>query len=624
MQVRGRSFLVQFACAALTAVALTHAPNALAADAPEYRVTQYERNVSVDDAGRSTTHVSVGVLLSSEAALRRFSQYAVPYNADLQTLTIDAAETVHADGQRVSADLNSAVFDRPTPATAAAPQFSTEHFQIVAFPATSVGDTLHLRYTLRNRVPMFPGKFTEVIALPPTEAYDSMQETLDTPAGMALQIEANGMQAVSDTVSGARRIRVYRYRTPAAGPLRPQADSVSALDAGPYFVATNFTDYAEIGRAYEQGARAQAQISPAIQSRADDITRNASDRRQQAMLIYDWVSRNIRYLATYVGTGPVVPHEANAILHNGYGDCKDHVTLFVALLAAKGIRADSVLVNLGNGYRLPSAPAWSVFNHAITWLPEFGLFADTTNGFAPFGILPFSVSDKPALDTATGEMLHTPAQNGTNSTSTIDYAITIRDDGDAALNGSIALSGEAEIGPARQVSQYPASRIAYELMRQSGLNGSMQVAAAQRAAPGEPLRLDLKSTVDNMAIMPGPAALAIPAMPNYGSIKGFADSVLRQAGQPLDVPCAATALHEHYRVELPADAKIIAIPPDLDSRSGDVTYTARYRQSGQTVEIDRVLVRNFHTNVCSGTMLEQLSAAARAISGDLKRQILYR
>lgn len=608
-----------------------HVPDAPQhAEAPDYRVTQFQRVLTVDSAGRVTAHVKLSIVLSSDAAVQRFSQYVVPYDSDLQTLTIDDAQTVHADGHAVSADRRTAVFDRPAPATVTAPQFSSEHLRIVVFPATARGYTLRLGYTLTDRTPLFPGKFTEVATFPPTEVYDDAEETLDTPADMTIRIDTRGMQQVSDTTTGARRVRTYRYRTPPSGPVPPQADTVSAVDAGPYLVATNFSDYAEVGRVYERTARPKATPSAAIRALADQITANVSDRRQQAALIYNWVSRNIRYLAVYVGTGPVVPHSADAVLHDGYGDCKDHVALFIALLDAKGIRADNVLVNLGNSYRLPNAPIWSVYNHAIAWLPEFGLFADTTDGFAPFGVLSFPASDKPVLDTATGETLHTPAQSGENSASSIDYAIKVRDDGNADLTGSIALSGQAAIRPARLLSQYTASRIGYDLLRQTGLTGTMHVIgdnagnAGNADKQGDTVRLELAGTIDDMAIMPGPAALAVPLMPNYGSIRSFADFILRQAWSPQDSPCGGTALREHYTVQLPADVKILAIPPDQHKASGELSYRTTYRRSGQTIEIERVLTRNFHTNVCSSAMLKQWSPLARDISNDLKRQILYR
>jgi hypothetical protein len=602
--------------------ALAHAAHA--AQEPEYRFTHYERSVTVDDTGRMTTSVTLAVRLLSDAAVQRFSQYMVSYNADLQTLTVDDAQTVHADGTSAHADLNAAVFDRPAPSAVLAPQFSADHLRIIALPATTVGDTIEVRYTLQDRSTLFPEKFTEFVTFAPTEAFDSAEETLDTPADMKVRIDAHGMESVSDTVRDSRHVRIYRYRTPDGGPAPAQAESVSALDTGARLIATNFSDYAELGRVYEQRAQPKSVPSAQIRALAATITGDVTDRRQQAQRIYDWVSRNIRYLAAYVGTGPVVPHSADEILRNGYGDCKDHVALFVALLSAKGIRADNVLVNLGNGYRLPSAPAWYVFNHAITWLPEFGLFADTTDGFAAFGILPFAASDKPALDTATGEMLHTPPQNGSNSTSSIDYTIKIHPAGDADAIGVITLSGQASINPMRSLARYGSNRISYELLKQTGLNGAMNIKAHDRETMDGSFRLDLTSTIDNLAIMPGPAALAIPAMPNYGSIKNFADYVLRQAGEQLDGPCIATSMHEHYRVNLPAEAKIMAIPPDVHASIGEIAYTATYRRRGQTVEIDRLLARNFHTNVCSGAVLEQWKTLARTISTDLHRQILYR
>lgn len=57
-----------------------------------------------------------------------------------------------------------------------------------------------------------------------------------------------------------------------------------------------------------------------------------------------------------------------------------------------------------------------------------------------------------------------------------------------------------------------------------------------------------------MALMPGPAALAIPAVPGYSSIGAVADYVLAQAGQPIDSPCVGIAVHEHYYVSPSASA----------------------------------------------------------------------
>lgn len=595
-----------------------------AADTPDYRVTEYKQATTVDDSGLATTRVTLRLVLSSDAAVRRFSQYVISYNSDLQALTIDGARTDHADAESVAVDLKEAVFDRPAPATAVAPMFSSEHLRFVAFPAVRPGDTLQLSYTLTDHARLFPGTFTSKTYFPLTEAFDDAQVTLDTPAGMLIHIDARGVRIVSDSVQNARHVRVYGYRTPASGPVREQAESVSPLDSSPYVVATNVADYAQLGKIYAQGAQPQMLSSDAIRKLTDRITRNVTDRRQQAVIIYNWVSRNIRYVAAWVGSGPVVPHGADQVLHHGYGDCKDHDALFIAMLGVKGIRGESVLVNLGNSYRLPAVATLAVFNHAITWLPELQVFADTTSGFAPFGILSFSTSDKPALDTVTGQMLHTPVQTGENSVATSSYTIQVNEDGSADVHGSVLLNGQATITPRQWLSRVKTDRLGEELLKRAGLTGMLHIAPRERAPLDASLELDLTGTVDNLALMPGPAALAINTMPTYNSIKSFADYVLTRAGQSIDGPCVGTTVHEHYDVALPASARIIAIPPNADIDDGTINYRARYHQSGQVVEIDRVLQRHFKTNVCSGATLTQWHATALDIANDLKRQILYR
>ena len=74
------------------------------------------------------------------------------------------------------------------------------------------------------------------------------------------------------------------------------------------------------------------------------MTAGERDRRAQARKLYEWVSVNIRYVNIVLGAGGFVPHKAADVLKNGYGDCKDHVMLLEALLAAKGIKSSPVLI----------------------------------------------------------------------------------------------------------------------------------------------------------------------------------------------------------------------------------------------------------------------------------------
>jgi hypothetical protein len=172
---------------------------------------------------------------------------------------------------------------------------------------------------------------------------------------------------------------------------------VSQLDRVPRYFASNFKSYDDLAQTYNGMIESKEAVTAKIRAQADSITAGITDRKEQARAIYEWVSQHVRYVEIAFGQGAIIPHEAESVLTNAFGDCKDHTVLFMALLKAKGIDSRPVLINLGNGYTLSSAPTITQLNHMITWLPEFNLYADTTAGIVPFGYLPQQEYGKPVV-----------------------------------------------------------------------------------------------------------------------------------------------------------------------------------------------------------------------------------
>jgi hypothetical protein len=146
-----------------------------------------------------------------------------------------------------------------------------------------------------------------------------------------------------------------------------------------------------------------------VQDLARQITRGLEAPRDKAQAVHEWIRRNLRYVAIFVGVGGWEPNDTATILRRRWGDCKDHVLLMQALLRAVGVEARPALVRIGDEHDLPPlAVAW--FNHVILHLPGLGLYADPTARTIPFGDLPWSVMDKPVLVSAAGgpQVLRTP------------------------------------------------------------------------------------------------------------------------------------------------------------------------------------------------------------------------
>jgi transglutaminase-like putative cysteine protease len=162
-------------------------------------------------------------------------------------------------------------------------------------------------------------------------------------------------------------------------PYRPvEPGAVSPLDSESAVSVSTFRPYEELGLAYGKVAGPKATVTPEIAALADDITRNIDGHRAQAAAIDAWVKKNIqlrRDLA--VGRAPGSARRCGDPAQQ-VRDCKDRATLMAALLAAKGIDSEAVLINLGNAYTLPEPPTMVAINHAMLYLPEFDLYDDPT------------------------------------------------------------------------------------------------------------------------------------------------------------------------------------------------------------------------------------------------------
>ena len=159
-----------------------------------------------------------------------------------------------------------------------------------------------------------------------------------------------------------------------------------------------------------------------------------------------WVAKNIRYVAVFLGHGGLIPHPADQVLANRYGDCKDHAILMQALLAAVGIQSSTALVNSGSAYTLAIVGIIGPPNHAITYVPSLDVYVDSTDQFSPYGTLSFEVMDKPTVLTALGRLGHTPSMKAEQNVVRTSIEMRIQPDGTIEGHSAATMSGILESG----------------------------------------------------------------------------------------------------------------------------------------------------------------------------------
>jgi transglutaminase-like putative cysteine protease len=566
---------------------------------------------------------------TNDASARREAQQAISYSPALEEFSIVEAHTRKADG-RVIPVAAAAIHDQLPYGARDLNSFGDRRQKVIVFPDAAGGDALGYTWRRVVRHPVFPGQFMASAYMSETAPWRSLTITVRAPHAMALQTEAHGFTEERGRDGDTDVVRFHGSLAEAN--TRPAA--LGSYDRLPRVFVSSFPSYEAFAAAYAGLLAPKAVVTPDIQALADRLTAGAPTRMEAAERLYDWVSLNVRYVAVYLGTGALEPHDAATVLARGWGDCKDHTMLFHALLAAKGIKAEPVMINLGHDYTLSGPPTFAQLNHAISYLPEFGLYVDTTAGTARFGVLPFEEYGKPVVRAvaggavATGSVLgHTPLL-GPNE-ATMELRTTARMTADGAISGTTAT---AATGP-----------FAMDLRRRAmwaQANGPEDAAASQLRALGTEgagaFRFPSPNRLYGGFEMGG--SFALEARPDIEDGESFLPPVgLRVLVRPGDLLLGPMSLHrladdaptpcyrgrqiEDIVLELPPGRSLARLPHDVLIDNAALRYSAHWSINGTTLEVRRELVSKVSTAVCTGETRRLAAEALTVIRHDEQRRV---
>ena len=277
------------------------------------------------------------------------------------------------------------------------------------------------------------------------------------------------------------------------------------------------------------------------------------------------MSREIRYVAIYLNDGGFIPHYADSIIRNRYGDCKDNNTLLIALLAAKGIEASSALVNAGDSYTLPRLVTLGTFNHMITYLPRWDMYVDATQEFAQFGVLDFSALDKPTLITALGKIGHTPKPNADQEkvVTRVDLKMGLdgRIQGTSHTNyfGTEDLEARADYEGAGTLHETKMVRTHLLRFRETGTG---EFLPSDPYDLNNPFEVKTKFNLNPISNVPDHGAVRVPVGLSSGELHIL---TTRRAHEDFIPPytCYSRTIEEHYFIEFPVNVKVTRVPQDI-------------------------------------------------------------
>jgi len=313
-----------------------------------------------------------------EDGLRRLGTWYVPYHIDDVVETVEV-HALNPDGRwRKARKDDRDIVEHPAPQSL--PGYTASRYWEANTPQIAVGSLVAFESSVVEAIdrgaqdwifgdPDAPTTVSRArLAIPPGWSGDAV---LARGEDLAVRRDDDGVTVEARDLSRLPR----EERRPSAREILPVAHLRWRSPSGD----RGFADWAEVGRWYRSVSESKlAEAGEAVEI-ADRLAPSGPDDVLAAISrAFDFVSRDVRYVAIEIGIGGYVPHAPAEVVRTRYGDCKDKAFLLRAVLERWGLRTFPVIVRTrGLGPLEPGAPGIGAFNHLIAAvaLPE-GVGAD--------------------------------------------------------------------------------------------------------------------------------------------------------------------------------------------------------------------------------------------------------
>jgi transglutaminase-like putative cysteine protease len=617
--MRARAVIAAFCTIAVPVVTFAQSPGTGAPSTIESDVHSFR----IDNDGSVVELDTTTLRANTAAGIDDVGQRFVWFDKDSEHVDILDAYTLDADGTRhpVRADQ---IRDVQEPREPGAPAFLNAQLKVVIFPAVTVGSRVTLSFRKMRPKAVVPGQFSYFVE--PTRAPVEDQKLIfDLPADRPLYADARGYLTQPPVTENGRTRYEFDYsRTDYP---RIESGAVGYTTWGDRLMVSTFPDFPAFADAYAGPANDPSAQDPAVLALARALTAHLSDPRDKAKALYDWMRFNVRYVALFVGQTATVPHRVVDVLANRYGDCKDHVALFGALLSAVGIRNEAALLSLGSVYTLPSVPGYGAgaINHVIVWMPDLGLYADSSSGGGTaFGHLPAALIDRPVLLVQQRVMARTPPSQPLTRVARLQ--IDVVPNGDARYAYHVddgGWSAEIERNVLRRATPERRALLLVERLRATGLRGTGELNSSDVAATSGPFSSTAHGTLDHLVWPTGTTAL--PALSSLSG--GIATQVQRWLAEPVRTQpyvCLPGEFDETGQITLPDTVRVIDVPDDVELGDRWFDYRAHYVYDAdtRTLQISRHLSARFDRQMCTPESFAANRAVLEKIERDAFSQVV--
>ncbi|MCW3123579.1 MAG: hypothetical protein JWQ38_3071 [Flavipsychrobacter sp.] len=348
------------------------------------------------------------------------------------------------------------------------------------------------------------------------------------------------------------------------------------------------------------------------------LTENDKTQKEKAAHIYNWVQKNIHYIAFEKGLEGFIPRPADSVYKRKYGDCKDMSSILEAMCRKAGLDAHFAWIGTRHKpYTYGETPLPMASNHMICALKldNEWVFMDGTHPTLPFGRNRDDIQGKEtmiAIDAANYKIVTIPVETADMSMTADTTIMSIND---------LAVAGKVKVA----YKGYNAWDLNMNMMYHKGQDREKQIKALTQRGSNKYIMtrydLDMDNSGNRNALVNADFNIddyvhkaGKECIVNMNLKRDFEDSRINE--QDRKVPYFYDFKQKKNEVvvlNIPAGYKVTYLPKDAKgSVDGLWNYKISYKATKNTI----TLTKQFELNTLE--VSKQQFAANNKLVDDLK------
>jgi len=524
----------------------------------------------------------------TDAAAASARQYGFVYETSTQVVELRGAKVYRGDG-RVDEAIESGEGPADDPSIS---MYTSGRAFYIQFPRLEAGDVVELRYRVDDVTPRneFNDYFGEIVDLQSSDPTANAEYVVVTPKARPLYYDST-VPGLTQSVTESGNQRLYRFFAEKV----PELDAEPAMPPLPELLGavhvSTYKNWEDLDRWYWGLVKDQFDLDEDTRKLAHKIVDGKKTEREKIAAIYDWVTKNTRYVALEFGIYGYKPHRCVQTITRGWGDCKDKATALVTLLREVGVPATMVVLRtqLKGGLRSKVA-SFAPFDHAIAYVPSQDLYLDGTAEYTGIDELPRM--DLGALglqvNDGKGKLVTVPTPPPDKNFIEREVHAKIQKSGDSKLTVDYRTAGYTAAELRRQYHAESARRerinhdIGGELPGFVIAPGAQGLVTSNLDDASEPVHIHLEGTAPSYARREN-SLLSMAVTNSFRLTPAYASLSQRREDVWLLSPAE---LRDTFVVDLPPGAKLVSQPETtkLDGPFGWVTINVEKQGDHVTVK----------------------------------------